>query len=60
MKPIIYFFFIAFIFTSCNKSSTLFEKLPNSVTDINFRNDLILQYAIMDINTIAPRVNFLQ
>ena len=40
MKPIIYFFFIIFIFTSCNKSSTLFEKLPNSVTDINFRNDL--------------------
>ena len=40
MKPIIYFFFIAFIFTSCNKSSTLFEKLPNSVTNINFRNDL--------------------
>ena len=40
MKPIIYFFFIIFIFTSCNKSSTLFEKLPNSVTNINFRNDL--------------------
>ena len=40
MKPIIYFFFIIFIFTSCNKSSTLFEKLPNSITDINFRNDL--------------------
>ena len=40
MKPIIYFFFIAFIFTSCNKSSTLFEKLSYSVTNINFRNDL--------------------
>ena len=31
---------VAFIFTSCNKSSTLFEKLSYSVTNINFRNDL--------------------
>ena len=40
MKPIIYFFFIAFIFTSCNNSSSLFEKLSYSETNINFRNDL--------------------
>ena len=40
MKPIIYFFFFTLIFTSCNKPSTLFERLPNSVTSINFSNDL--------------------
>ena len=74
MKPFFYFFFIIFIFTSCNKSSTLFEKLPNSVTDINFRNDLkendlfnLIEYlyfyngggvAAGDINYVTATVTF--